>query len=148
MFWIVQDRLVTPRQERRRKRNVVERARAGFGCQIHFESRSGQHLVWMQSLYEEHAGLVTARIDGTIEAGNCDKGLTGKFIRHNVLLSSLFFAMRIGDTEGGRRDNRYLPFGPTTRLPGASTSPPSFRRARSHPLSAAVPADSPQPLRG
>src|SRR5262249_12426393 len=45
----------------------------------------------MQSLYEEHAGLVARGIDGTIEAGNCDKGLTGKFTRHDFLLCFLRF---------------------------------------------------------
>src|SRR5262245_63531580 len=45
----------------------------------------------MQSLYKEHACLVAAGIDGAIEAGNCDKGLTGKFIRHDCLLSFLHF---------------------------------------------------------
>src|SRR5262249_15618586 len=74
MFRVVQDRVVTPRQEGRRERNIVEFARTGFGRQIHFESRSGQHLVRMQSLYEEHACLVAAGIDGAIEAGNRDKG--------------------------------------------------------------------------
>src|SRR6516225_6983589 len=82
MLWIVQDRVVTPRQEGRRKRNIVESARAGFGCQLHLESRSSQHLVRMQSLYEEHACLVVAGIDGAIKARNCNKGLSGKFFLH------------------------------------------------------------------
>src|SRR6516165_1881989 len=82
MLRIVQDRVVTPRPEGRRKRNIVESARAGFGCQIHLESRSGQHLVRMQSLYEEHACLVATGIDGASEAGNRDKGLSGKSFRH------------------------------------------------------------------
>src|SRR6516162_4150489 len=80
MLRIVQDRVVTPRQEGRGKRNIVESARAGFGCQIHLESRSGQHLVRMQSLYEEHAGLVATGIDGAIKARHCNDGLSGKFL--------------------------------------------------------------------
>jgi hypothetical protein len=36
----------------------------------------------MQSLYEEHACFVATGIDGAIEAGNSDKGLSGKFFRH------------------------------------------------------------------
>src|SRR5499426_63594 len=80
MFRVVEDRVVTPRQEGRRKRNIVESAGAGFGCQIHLESCGRQHFVRMQSLYEEHACLVAAGIDGTIEARNCDKGLSRKFL--------------------------------------------------------------------
>src|SRR6516162_6946074 len=82
MLRIVEDRVFTPRQEGRRQRNIVEFARAGFGCQIHLESRSGQHLVRMQSLYEEHARLVASGIDSSIKARNCDKGLTGKVSCH------------------------------------------------------------------
>jgi hypothetical protein len=37
----------------------------------------------MESLYEEHARLVTARVDGTIKARNRNQGLLWKFIRHN-----------------------------------------------------------------
>src|SRR5262249_50286016 len=66
----------------RRKRNIVEFARAGFGCQIHLESRSGQHLIRMQSLYEEHACLVAAGIDGAVIARNCNEGLSGKCFWH------------------------------------------------------------------
>src|SRR5215471_17240421 len=90
MFRIVEDRVLTPGQEGRRKRNIVERAHAGFGCQIHLESRSGQYLERMQSLYEEHARLVAAGVDGTIKARNCNKGLSGKSIRHNLLVSSMW----------------------------------------------------------
>src|SRR5215510_890317 len=90
MFRIVEDRVFTPRQEGRRKRNIVEAALAGFGCQIHLESRSRQHLVRMQSLYEEHAGPVAAGIDGAVEAGNCDKGLSGRLIRHDFSFPFLF----------------------------------------------------------
>src|SRR6516165_3186152 len=79
MLRIVQDRVVTPRQEGRRKRDIVESACAGFGCQIHLESRSGQHLVRMQSLYEEHACLVAAGIDGAMKARNRNQGLSRKF---------------------------------------------------------------------
>src|SRR5215470_8247814 len=84
MFRIVEDRVFTARQEGRRQRNIVEFARAGFGCQIHLESRSGQHLVRMQSLYEEHACLVAAGIDSSIKARNCNKGLAWKGLRHRL----------------------------------------------------------------
>src|SRR5262249_39138963 len=48
------------------------------------------HFVRMQGLHEKYACPVAAGIDGTIEAGNGDKGLTGKFIRHDFLLASSF----------------------------------------------------------
>ena len=83
MLGIVQDRVLTPGQEWWRERNIVKSKCAGFRCQIHLKSRSGQHLVRMQSLYEEHTCLVATGIDRTIEAGNCDKGLAGKFLRHD-----------------------------------------------------------------
>src|SRR5262249_40630798 len=79
--------------------DIIESAGAGFRCQIHLESCSRQHFVRMQGLHEEYACLVAAGIDGAIETRNCDKGLTGKFIRHNFFRSFLFFAIRIGDTE-------------------------------------------------
>src|SRR6516162_860186 len=82
MLRIVQDRVVTPRQEGRRKRNIVESACAGFGRQIHFESSGGQHFVRMKSLYEEHACLVATGINGAIEARNGNQGLSGKFSCH------------------------------------------------------------------
>src|SRR4029077_21262900 len=68
MFRVVQDRVVTPRQEGRRKRNIVESALAGFVCQIRLESRSGQYFVRMQSLDEEHACLEAGGIDGAMKA--------------------------------------------------------------------------------
>jgi hypothetical protein len=40
----------------------------------------------MQGLDEEYACLVATGIDGTIEAGNSDNGLTGKVVRHEFLL--------------------------------------------------------------
>src|SRR5262249_6244560 len=82
MFWVVEDRVIATGQEGRRERHIVEAARTGFGRQIYLESCGGQHFVRMQSLYEEHACLVATGIDGAIEAGNCDKSLSGKFCRH------------------------------------------------------------------
>src|SRR5262245_33804551 len=67
MFRAVEDRMIATGQERRRERHIVESARTGFGCQVHLESRSGQHLVRMQGLYEEHACLVATGIDAAIE---------------------------------------------------------------------------------
>src|SRR5262245_60419748 len=54
--------------------------------QIHLESCGRQHFVRMQCLHEEYACLVAAGIDGTIEAGNCDKGLTGSLF--DIIFSS------------------------------------------------------------
>src|SRR5262249_47712880 len=107
MFRIVEDRVFTPRQEGRRKRNIVKFARAGFGCQIHLESRSGQHLVRMQSLYEEHACLVAAGIDSSIKARNCNKGLAWKVLRHRFI-SPLLVMDRIFKRErGGSNSENY-----------------------------------------
>src|SRR5262245_6052427 len=134
MLGIVQDRVVTSGQERWCERDIIEFAGACFGCQIHLESCGGQHFVWMQGLHEEYACLVAAGIDGTIEAGNCDKGFTGKSIRHSFLLSFLFFAIHIDDTAGDRRDNasyRTVPTSPNFFLfTIAGTSSPPFPRYR------------------
>src|SRR5262245_23226163 len=82
MFGVVEDRVLTSGQKGRGERDIVESAGAGFGCQIHLESCRSQHFERMQSLNKEHACLVTARIDGAIEAGNRDKSLARKFARH------------------------------------------------------------------
>src|SRR5262245_46559958 len=93
MFRVVEDRVIASGQEGRRERHIVESARTGFGRQIHFESCGAQHFVRMQSLYEEHACLVAAGIDGAIEAGNRNKCLSEKFIRHHFLLLVLLSAI-------------------------------------------------------
>src|SRR5262245_43419074 len=80
MLRIVQDRVVTPGQEGRRKRNIVEAASAGLGCQIHLKSRSGQHFIRVQSLYEEYARLVAAGIDGSIKARDCNERLARQYV--------------------------------------------------------------------
>src|SRR5262249_51830885 len=66
--------------------DIVKSTCAGFRCQIHLESCRCQHLVRMQGLHEEDACLVATGIDGTVKAGNCDKGLAWNFIRHDFLL--------------------------------------------------------------
>jgi hypothetical protein len=75
--------MVTSGQEGWRERDFIESAGAGLRCEIHLESCGRQHFIGMQGLHEEDAGLVAAGIDGAIEAGDCDKGLTRKFVRHD-----------------------------------------------------------------
>ena len=48
MFGVVENRVFTSGQEWRRERDIVEGARAGFGCKIHFESRGSEHFERMQ----------------------------------------------------------------------------------------------------